>query len=213
MTLTLTTTLILILSLTLIQDYAKLLGGAHKTGFTTFERWIGYTPCKNNSGKAAELAEKKMSPMSAGSCEMDYYAANCRLLEEAGMSVEAGEVRHFNKIPLEMGPRVVLGPFFMPSVYKVAERVKGGSISARSTLIIEGDVTIENLVLDGALVIKAAPGGRITIKDLTVRNTGWEVLALDGVNLPEPVHEESGWLDRIKTQEVINPGVREIIVF
>ena len=65
----------------------------------------------------------------------------------------------------------------MPSVAAVTGRIQGGKITQRSTLIVEGDVTIENLDLDGCLVIKAASGGPIVVKDLVVRNQGWEVHA------------------------------------
>ena len=40
----------------------------------------------------------------------------------------------------------------MPSVAAVTGRIQGGKITQRSTLIVEGDVTIENLDLDGCLV-------------------------------------------------------------
>ena len=182
-----------------MQDYAKLLGSDHNVGFTTFDRWIGYTPCKNNPEAGAALASKSMPAMTATSSEMEYYAANAKVLELAGMTVEQGVPQHLNKVSTPCGPRVVLGPSFMPSTTAAIAKITGGKISGRSTLIVDGDVTIENLDLDGTLLIKAAPGGPITIKDLVVRNHGWEVLALDGVNLPEPVHEEKGWIERVAT--------------
>ena len=172
-----------------------------EVGFTQFEKWIGYTPCKNNPEAGAALAAKQMPPMTATSSEMDMYAANCKILELGGMKVESGSTMNLNKVETMVGPRVVLAPSFMPAVYRATDRIKGGKISGRSTLVVEGDVTIENLDLDGTLIVKAAKGGPVTIKDLTVRNNGWEVLPLDGVNLPEPVHEEKGWIERVSTLE------------
>ena len=128
-----------------------------------------------------------MPPMSAASAEMEYYAANCRILEGCGMEVERGKMKFFNNIPVQVGPCVVFDSNFMPACYKVADRVKGGCITARcasgvpapsftchgpcallpvpvpwvprSTLIVEGDVVLEDLDLDGALWIKVLEQG------------------------------------------------------
>jgi UDP-sugar pyrophosphorylase len=52
-------------------------------------------------------------------------------------------------------------------------------ISQRSTLVLEGPgVTVEALDLDGALVVRAVPGARVTIRRLAVRNAGWALTAL-----------------------------------
>ena len=56
------------------------------------------------------------------------------------------------------------------------------SISQRSTLVIqgEGEVTIHSLRLDGALVITAAKGAKVAVKDCTVENKGWQMELLGG---------------------------------
>eukprot|EP00961_Rhodomonas_salina_P298687 3938296-Rhodomonas_salina.2 len=50
-------------------------------------------------------------------------------------------------------------------------RVEGAevSVSGRSAVVLEGDITLQGKVsVDGALVIKAAPGAKVLVKDLTV---------------------------------------------
>ena len=43
-------------------------------------------------------------------------------------------------------------------------KVRGGSISARSTLVIDGeDIIVDGLVLDGALIVKAVAGASVRI--------------------------------------------------
>ena len=107
------------------QDYAKLLGTAHKVGFTTFDRWIGYTPCKNNPEAGAVLAGKNMPAMTvtpnphpnpqplnpapqlhakATSSEMEYYAANAKLLELAGMEVGQAATQILNQVSPPTSP-------------------------------------------------------------------------------------------------------------
>lgn len=50
------------------------------------------------------------------------------------------------------------------------------TISTRSSLVVSGDVTIEHLDLDGALVLCVDPGAQLTIRSLVVRNKGWIVV-------------------------------------
>ena len=65
-------------------------------------------------------------------------------------------------------------------------RVPGGAqvtVSSRSTLVLDGLVTLHSLELDGALVVKAGPGVRIAVKGCKVANAGWEWRALTAEEL------------------------------
>lgn len=67
----------------------------------------------------------------------------------------------FAGVPVHDGAHIVLMPSFACSLHELREKLKGASIriSARSTLILEGsNVLINKLDLDGALVVRAAPG-------------------------------------------------------
>lgn len=56
-----------------------------------------------------------------------------------------------------------------------------------STLVLEGEgLHLEGLELDGALVIKAAPGARVSVRGLKVSNEGWVM-----VPLPEDLSQVS----------------------
>lgn len=52
------------------------------------------------------------------------------------------------------------------------------SVTERSSLVVAGDVTIEHLDVDGALVVQVVPGAKLTIRSLVVRNSGWKVVRL-----------------------------------
>ena len=68
----------------------------------------------------------------------------------------------------------MLTPSFRPTVAAALARRRGGAlrVSARSTLLLDGEIQIEHLELDGALTVRAAPGARVTIRRLRVRNKG-----------------------------------------
>ena len=44
------------------------------------------------------------------------------------------------------------------------------SVTGRSTLVLDGHVTLHSLALDGALTVRAAPGVRVAVKGCTVTN-------------------------------------------
>jgi hypothetical protein len=77
----------------------------------------------------------------------------------------------FEGIKVQGGAKVVIAPSFATTVAEVHDRVKGigVSISDRSTLVLEGDVRLEGLDLDGSLVVRAAPGAAVTVMGLKVR--------------------------------------------
>lgn len=60
---------------------------------------------------------------------------------------------------------------------------QGGLLLApRSVLLLDGrDITIKNLRVDGALVVRAVPGARVVIDGLTISNAGWQWTPLEQV--------------------------------
>ena len=63
----------------------------------------------------------------------------------------------------------------------IIEKVK---ISAKSTLILEGDVKIYGLNLDGALHLIAAPGTRLSVfSNQCIRNEGHIIKPIDNNNI------------------------------
>merc|ERR1712113_1350181 len=54
------------------------------------------------------------------------------------------------------------------------------SVTERSTLVLDGDVEIDGLKLDGALVVRAkGKGTKVVIKDLSVANKGYDYTGID----------------------------------
>jgi UDP-sugar pyrophosphorylase len=48
-------------------------------------------------------------------------------------------------------------------------------VAADSVLVLDGaNISIRSLRVEGALVIRAAPGARVRVDNLTVNNKGWE---------------------------------------
>ena len=47
-------------------------------------------------------------------------------------------------------------------------------MTAKSVLLVEGDVSFENVQIDGAFEVKAEKGSKIVLKNLSVKNKSWE---------------------------------------
>jgi len=71
--------------------------------------------------------------------------------------------------------------------------VRGGQavkVSARSSLVVDGDVTLTSLDLDGALAIIAADGVHVDVRECVVKNKGWSFERLgeeEAAALPEAI--------------------------
>jgi hypothetical protein len=90
----------------------------------------------------------------------------------------------------------------------VRDRIKGGRISGNSTLILDGDIRLENINVDAgtALVVHAAPGASVTIKDTTFSaNPTFEIQALTDAEINSPDVPE--YL-RIRGYRIIGQGAK-----
>eukprot|EP00743_Colponemidia_sp_Colp-15_P001621 GILK01001770.1.p1 GENE.GILK01001770.1~~GILK01001770.1.p1 ORF type:complete len:591 (+),score=105.00 GILK01001770.1:58-1830(+) len=170
----------------MMQDFPKLLPSSARVGFVQFDRWFCFSAVKNNLTDAATKAKSGLPAECASTGEADMYAVNTRLMKLAGAQIEdPASPTIFADIPVDLGARVVLKPSFATSVTELHHKVSSGvRISARSTLVVDGDVCLESLTLDGALVIKAAHGAKVTVKSLNVENAGWQFVPLES-NVPE----------------------------
>eukprot|EP00947_MAST-08B_sp_MAST-8B-sp1_P000653 g653.t1 len=165
----------------MMQDYPKLLDATAKVGFVQLERWVSFSAVKNNVVDAAKKQAKTGIAESASSGEADIYALNRRVLASFGVQVAetpegaAGSTTYAG-IATKTGAHVVLHPSFGTTVKELEGRFPKPAevkISDGSTLVVEGDVTIESLDLDGALTIRAPPGAKGVVRNLTVKNAGW----------------------------------------
>uniref|UniRef100_A0A6U6C210 UTP-monosaccharide-1-phosphate uridylyltransferase n=1 Tax=Guillardia theta TaxID=55529 RepID=A0A6U6C210_GUITH len=165
----------------MMQDFPLLLSTESKVGFTTLDRWICFSPVKNNIQDAAAKSEKGLPPESAGTAERDAMALNTRMLQMAGAKIpEVGQAGTYAGIKLDFSPMVVLLPSFGTSLSDIKDRISPGAsieITSRSALVVEGEVFFEGkLKLDGALELRAQPGSSIIVKNLEVTNSGWEIV-------------------------------------
>jgi UDP-sugar pyrophosphorylase len=156
----------------MMQDYPKLLGAKAKVGFTSFPRQFCFSAVKNNLSDAALKSENNLPAESASSGEMDIYAVARQKLKLVGVEIEEASSVKIKGINLIPGPRVVLGGSFSSTIHDLESRLKHIKISSTSTLVIEGDVDIDGLVLDGKLVVKAKGSAKLSLKGLNVSNGG-----------------------------------------
>merc|ERR1719410_795929 len=147
----------------MMQDFPKELPSGAKVGFTMFDTWCTYSPVKNSPQEAEKKFKSGNHPQSGVNGETDLFVANCRTLRMAGVEIEPPQTATFNGIEVNLEARIVWSPYWAHSYAAACSRLKPGGcvkISQRSTLILDGDVFIEDLTLDGALVITARLGSR-----------------------------------------------------
>jgi UDP-sugar pyrophosphorylase len=143
---------------TLMQDLPKFFTAGEKTGVTVFERVWCFSACKNNLADAALKVADGGPAESASSAENDFYLAGRMKLRAAGMIVEDAPIETLRGIPFTTGPRVLLRPSFALTLADVRARIHGGKISGTSTLLLEGDVHLDNVTLpEGASLVVRSP--------------------------------------------------------
>jgi len=201
----------------MMQDYPKGLPSDAKVGFTQLDVWAAYSPVKNHPDEARAKFKGGNPTHSATSGELDIYAANCRTLRMIGVDVAEPADATFNELTLPLWPRVSLSPAFAPAFSVAArkfERPADVHIQAGSTLVLDGaNIFIKSLRLNGALVIKAAPGAKVTVDGLTVSNKGWEWKALEEGEAAEEYLQIRGF--RLRCHEALRlefprPGIYAI---
>ena len=168
----------------MMQDLPLILKPDARVGYIEMERFLCFSAAKNNLQDALSKYQETGFPESASSCESDLYSTCRRLLAMSGCQIRTAALpmRRFASLPFEDGARVVLCPSFGTTVAEIRSRFPSPHlvhISDRSALVLDGDIIVHQLELDGHLVIKAQPGSRITIKCLRVLNEGSTLESLD----------------------------------
>ena len=202
----------------MMQDFPKLLSPEARVGFSDFARWFSFSPVKNSIGDALKAHAAGVYPASPGAGESAVYDANAQLLRLAGATVDKGEPLTFLDLPLALRPAIALSPRFALTTDNVMSRVPGGAavaVSGRSTLVLDGDIVLHSLKLDGALVLRAAPGVSVAVRDCEVRNLGWEFRALgegEGAKLGEAIAIRGYTVDKREAvvHEIDEPGQYEL---
>jgi len=176
---------------TLMQDLPKNFTSGEKVGVTVFDRTWCFSACKNNLTDAAQKVAQNGPPESASSAENDFYEAGRAKLRAAGMVVKDGPRQMLQGVPFTSGPRVILRPSFALTLADVREKIQGGHISGDATLILEGDVRLENVTVpEGtSLVVHAQDSNPTALKDFTAPPTPRFVI--------QPLTEEEMNSDRV----------------
>ena len=159
---------------------------AFNVGMTCFPPWLAMKPVKSNITDSIKQVQKMGTSFSAAHGEGAVYFMNRTLFRAATgneeCTVESKEKLEMVKgIPVDDGARIVLCPGFGVTIKEMASKLKGDiSVTERSTLVLDGDIEIDGLKLDGALVVRAkGKGTKVVIKNLSVVNKGYEFAAID----------------------------------
>ncbi|KAG8378207.1 hypothetical protein BUALT_Bualt08G0113800 [Buddleja alternifolia] len=173
----------------MMQDYPKTLPPSARVGFTVMDAWFAYAPVKNNPEDAAKVP--KGNPYhSATSGEMAIYRANSLVLKKAGVKIDDPVQQVFNGQEVDVWPRIVWKPKWGLTFSDVRSKVSGNCyITGKSTLAIKGQsIYLEDLALDGALVIDAVDGAEVKVGG-SVHNAGWVIENVDfkDTSVPEEV--------------------------
>lgn len=135
----------------MMQDYPKVLDKTTKVGFTTAPTWLCYSPCKNNAAEAAALIASGVPAGSAAIAEADQYFYAAEILRLLGASVPHTPLSIFQGIPVSLGPKIVFAPSFALFPCEIKQRFPTPelvSLTQSSSLVVEGNVVVENLKLD-----------------------------------------------------------------
>ncbi|KAL7541053.1 hypothetical protein ACHAXR_012370 [Thalassiosira sp. AJA248-18] len=202
----------------MMQDIPKLfqkeMGSEANIGFTQFDRWFTFSPAKNSLDAGVEDVQKGgTAPGTMSSAESDKYIQNQRKLKFAGVDVdvtEEADLVPIAGIPVTPGPRIILCPGFAITQQEVMQKIEGGKITKRSSLVLEGeDLKVKNLDLDGALVIRTGHDCDVTVDGLVVRNKGYDAEEIpEGADVPEEVAIRGYTMSKHEVMEIIinEPG-------
>jgi len=195
----------------MMQDFPRNLAADDLVGFTQFPDWT-YSPVKNAMADAKGKLDDGVPGRSAAEGEFEFYEAAARQLRAIGCSVaEASDFvlpTEVGDLKLRAGPRVVLAPSFATSWAELVSRFPAPAavkVAAGSTLVIEGDVEVRSLELDGALTIRATGGAKVIVDGLKVSNAGHSIRPLSAAEV-ETVPESI----RIRGFTVVTDETREV---
>jgi len=180
-----------------------------------FDTWCTYSPVKNGPQEAEKKFMSGNHPQSGVTGETDLFIANCRTLRMAGVEIEPPQTAMFNGIEVNLEARIVWSPHWANSYAAACSRLKPGGhvkISQRSTLILDGDIYIEDLTLDGALVITAHLGSRVIVKRATVTNQGWALSPISSDCADEVARLRGFTIQRIEAREFVFKDSLEHII-
>ena len=170
----------------MMQDYPKELEASARVGFTGSPGWSCYSPVKNSTNDAAVSVANGVPAGCAMTGESDHYLYWVHLLNRMGASVAIGPSMTVCGITCSLSPQLVFDPSFavfpmeVPQRFPAPENIR---ISSRSSLVIRGNVIVESLCLDGALVLcNLSNTHTLVIRgdvNTPIINDGYEICTID----------------------------------
>jgi UDP-sugar pyrophosphorylase len=197
---------------TMMQDLPKLYMNNEKVGVSVFDRSWCFSANKNNLEDARKKYETKAPPESAITAEADFYAAGRTKAEFAGSRIKAAEQILVEGVPYIKGPRIFLAPSFALSLEEVRQKLRNCSFADECTLYLCGpSIRLENVALSrhASLIINAIPEAEVTVRGLTLQNSGHTVEFISREKAGDPQFDES---DRLR-MFVIRPVAPAIYEF
>lgn len=179
-----------------------------RIGFTSVDGGLCFSPLKNATSDGAVLQKNGIPPATAGSAESDQYAIHRKILRSVGVRIEDDSVETFGGVSFVGGPHVVISPELVlcPGDYKTMfPYPKQVQIAKGSSLVIKGkgQLVIESLRLEGALVIDCEEGSKSTICDVFIKNNGWKRVAVEDDCEDEVMTMRGYKLEKFETCDVV----------
>ncbi|MBF0385064.1 MAG: UTP--glucose-1-phosphate uridylyltransferase, partial [Candidatus Omnitrophica bacterium] len=175
----------------MMQDIAQVFPG-DKVGFTNFDKRDVFSPVKNGYPEALKKVDNGNYPDAMATGEADYYKYGRKLMDLAGVQINVeGNTRFTQGIPYQEGAKIVFTRSFAPTVDDFISKIRGGKVSDRSVVIIDGeDIEISNADIDGTFIVRTVSGRSIKIEGVSIKNGGWEYVDLtpeemSDVSVPE----------------------------
>lgn len=198
----------------MMQDYPKLLrrevSGA-SVGFTTFERFVAFSPAKNDLEAARGASKSGEPPGAAGSCEYEVYGLHASRLGLADKGVYKTTRDVSGLMGLYGGPRVVLLPSFALTQADVEAKVSKGALKLAddSTLVLEGaNIKVESLALNGGLtVVNKHADATLVVRGADVANGGVAFSDISDADLPS-----SKPFEKIRGYKAVDAGAVRVEV-
>jgi UDP-sugar pyrophosphorylase len=186
----------------LMQDFALLFDNEkddERVGGVVFERDL-YHPVKNSLAEGVAKIKEGVDAHCAATGEENVLKLLRKRLRSIGVDMSSESLKETTAgvIPVSLLPVVSIAPSIAASFRTLLTAFPSPSdvkISDRSVLIVEGDVEIRRLELDGTLIIKAMNSGtKIIVDGLIVSNAGWKILVGDDALGDGEVHRMRGYV-------------------
>ena len=172
----------------MMQDYPKLLASNDRIGVTQIEKRFCFSACKNDITSASIKYKSGLPAECASSCEYDFYRIHQEILKIAGVNFKPSQdKKSFGGIEYQEDAKILLYPSFGVTLKEIRNRFSGiNSISAKSTLVLDGNLWINNLNLDGSLWIRSKEEREIKNLNITSNKyVTFEEIDPNEPNLPE----------------------------